>query len=427
VTDEAAALSSARAYRRALGIAALAALGALGAAIAAAGPEVAPAAGRGEDPGWVLGPFGDGVGIDGGAVIHLERAALVAYVVVLACARALPAKLLWSVIAGLAVMFVLAPPLLSLDVFSYVSYARLEGVHGINPYEAGPAAAPGDESLPFIEDWREKVSVYGPLFTLLTLPLSGLGVAAAVWTLKALAGAAVLAIAWILYRLAPLRGVDPRFAAAFVPLNPLVLVHVVGGAHNDAVMAALMTAAVAAIVLARPVLGGLGVAAAAAAKASAALLAPFALIGAERRGRFALGLALGSIAIGGVGLAVFGTSIDEALKVGGQSQSVATRASLPVTISDEIGLDLDFVRTASIALWVGALAGLLVWTVRGGDWVRAVGWASVGLLAATSYLTPWYAIWALPHVALARDRVLVVVSVLLSAFLLRQQVPGLGG
>lgn len=427
MTEGAAAPSSARGPRRAIGIAALAALGGLAAAIAAAGPEVVPAAGRGEEPGWILGPFGDGLAIDGDAVIHLERAALVAYVVVLACARALPARLLWSAIAGLTALFVLAPPLLSLDVFSYVSYARLEGVHGLNPYEVGPAAAPGDESLPFIEDWRGKVSVYGPLFTLLTLPLTGLSVAAAVWSLKALAGAAVLAIALILYRLAPLRGVEPRFAAAFVPLNPLVLVHVVGGAHNDTVVAALMTAAVAAIVLARPVLGGVGVAAAGAAKASAALLAPFALIGADRRGRLALGLALGTIAIGGVGLAVFGTAIDEALKVGGQSQSLATRASLPATISREIGIDLDLVRTTCLALWLAALAGLLVWTARGGDWVRAVGWASVGLLAATSYLTPWYAIWALPHVALARDRLLVVASVLLSAFLLREQVPGLGG
>jgi hypothetical protein len=427
VTEGAAAPSSARGARRAAGIAALVALCGLGAAIATAGPEVVPGAGRGEAPSWVLGAFGEGIGLDGGAVIHLERAALAAYVVVLVCARALSARLLWSVITGLTALFVLAPPLLSLDVFSYVAYSRLEGVHGLNPYEVGPAAAPGDESLPFIEDWREKVSVYGPLFTLLTLPLSALSVAAAVWSLKALAGAAVLAIAWILFRLAPMRGVDPRFAAAFVPLNPLVLVHVVGGAHNDAVMAALMTAAVAAIVLARPVLGGFGVAAAAAAKASAAVLAPFALIGAERRGRFALGLLLGAIAIGGVGLAVFGTAIDEALKVGGQSQSVATRASLPATISRETGLDLDLLRTVSLALWIVALAGLLAWTARGADWIRAVGWASVGLLAATSYLTPWYAIWALPHVALARDRVLVVVTVLLSAFLLYQQVPGLGG
>ncbi|MGH2922461.1 MAG: LLM class flavin-dependent oxidoreductase, partial [Solirubrobacterales bacterium] len=143
-------------------------------------------------------------------------------------------------------------------------------------------------------------------------------------------------------------------------------------------------------------------------------------------GRLALGLGAGVIAVGAVGLAVFGTAIDEALKVGGQSQSVATRASVPGTISRELGFDLDLVRTASLAIWAVALGGLLIWTARGGDWVRSLGWGSIGLLAATSYLTPWYAIWALPHVALARDRVLVVVSVLLSAFLLREQVPGLG-
>jgi hypothetical protein len=49
------------------------------------------------------------------------------------------------------------------------------------------------------------------------------------------------------------------------------------------------------------------------------------------------------------------------------------------------------------------------------------------LLAASSYLTPWYLIWALPHVALSRDRGLAVAALALTAFLLRYQVPGLGG
>ena len=42
-----------------------------------------------------------------------------------------------------------------------------------------------------------------------------------------------LALAALVARLAPARGVDPLRAAAFVGLNPLVLVHVVGGPHND--------------------------------------------------------------------------------------------------------------------------------------------------------------------------------------------------
>jgi hypothetical protein len=347
--------------------------------------------------------------------------------VVLACAAAIPARLLWGAVATLLALFTLAPPLLSLDVFSYVSYARLEQLHGLNPYEFSPAAARGDESLAFVEDWRDSVSVYGPLFTLATLPLAHVGVGAAVWSLKAVAGAAVAAVAAVVARLAAARGVDPRFAVALVALNPLVLVHVVGGGHNDALMAAAITASLAAVLGSRPLAGGLGIAATAAVKASAVLVAPFALAGARRPARLLAGLGLGAVAIAAVGLAAFGTSVDEAVKVAGQNQSIATRASVPGTLSRELGLDLDFVRPAALALWGIGAAALLVWVARGADWVRALGWAAVGLLAATSYLTPWYVIWALPAVAIARDGRLVGASVALSAFLLREQVPGLGG
>ena len=61
-------------------------------------------------------------------------------------------------------------------------------------------------------------------------------------------------------------------------------------------------------------------------------------------------------------------------------------------------------------------------TWRGGDWVRAAGWAGLGLLLATSYLTPWYAIWALPLAAVARDRLLVAGSLVFTGFVLLHQV-----
>lgn len=415
------------ATRAPVGYVALATLGGLCVTIAAAGPEVVPASGRGGDPGWLGGLYGDGFGLDGDAYIHLERAALVAYVVLLACASALPRRLLGAAIVALVSLFALAPPLLSLDLFSYISYARLERLHDLNPYEFTPSSAPNDEALAFVEDWRNKVSVYGPLFTVALTPLAHLGLGAAVWILKIVTGIAVLAIAWVVARLAALRGVHPGTAAAFVALNPLVLVHVVGGAHNDALMAALMTAAVAAIVVGRQAVGGVGLIAAAAVKASALLVAPFALIGSERRWRLAAGLGLGAALGAGIGLAVFGSSVDEAAKVVGQNQDVATRASVPATVSREWGIDIDAVRAIALGLLAIALAGLLAWTARGADWVRATGWGSLGLLVATSYLTPWYIIWALPHAAVARDRALIVCSVLFSAFLLRYQVPGLGG
>jgi len=409
------------------GACALAALALLSVPLAAAGPEVVPAAGRGGDPDWVLGPFGDGLGIDGDAYIHLERVALALYAALLLFVRALPARLVWTAVAVLVGLFAAAPPLLSLDVFSYVSYARLEALYGLNPYEHAPAAVPGDEALAFVEDWSDSVSVYGPLFTSLTLPLGELSVGAAVWSLKAAAGAAVLLIAWVVARLAALRGVDPRFAVTLVALNPLVLVHVVGGAHNDALMAALMTLSVAGVVLARPLLGGIGIVAASTVKASALLVAPFALLGGDRPRRLTAGLLLGTALLVGLGLAAFGGSVGEAAKVIGQNQGLTSRASLPGTLSRELGLDLDLARVGCLALYGVALGWLLVWTLRGADWVRAVGWGALGLLVATSYLTPWYVIWALPHAAVSRDRLQAAAAVAVSAFLLREQVPGLGG
>jgi hypothetical protein len=192
-------------------------------------------------------------------------------------------------------------------------------------------------------------------------------------------------------------------------------------------MALLMTAALAALLAGREAIGGAGVVAAAGVKASALLLAPFALLGSERRSRLLAGFAAGAALLAGLGLAVFGSAVDEALKVVGQNQSITSRASVPGTLSRELGVDLEAARTTMLVLLAVALAGLLAWTARGADWVRAAGWGALALLCATSYLTPWYVIWVLPLAALSRDRGLIAATVALSAFLLRHQVPGLGG
>jgi len=211
-----------------------------------------------------------------------------------------------------------------------------------------------------------------------------------------------------------------------VALNPLVLVHVVGGAHNDSLMALTMIAGVAAVVAGRDLSGGLGLVAAAGVKIAGAVAIPFALIEGIRRPRIVAGVAAGILAVVALALLAYGTAVDSALSVATTNQDLASRASLPSTISDAFGIGLDPVRAAALGLYAVLVAALLAWTARGGDWVRAAGWAVLGLLLATSYLTPWYVIWALPLAAVARDRALVAASVLVTAFLLRHQVPGLG-
>lgn len=410
-----------------VGLVALAALVAVSVAVAAAGPEIVPAAGRADDPAWLLGLYGDGFGIAGGAVIWLERGALLAYAVVLGCAAALPRRAVWAAIAIVLAVFALAPPLLSLDVFSYVSYARLDAVHGLNPYENPPAAAPGDPATALVADFRGQVSVYGPLFTLLTLPLGQLGVPAAVWTLKGLAAACVLALCLLASRLATARGADPTLAAALIGLNPLVAVHVVGGGHNDALMALVLLCGVAALLAGRAITGGAALLAAVAIKAAALIVAPFALLGSKQRLRLAAGFAGAALVAVGAGLAAFGPDLGEALSVAGENQENPSYASVPATLARELGFGIEEMRALCLVALALALVLLARWTLLGGDWVRAAAWATLGLLAASSYLTPWYAVWMLPPVAIARDRALVAASVAFSAFLLAHQVPGLGG
>jgi hypothetical protein len=385
------------------------------------GPNFVVGGGR-SDPGWLYGPLGVfGAGFVDRPMVYLCLLwlAIALWIVLLVLARDLGMRGTATLTGLLIILFALAPPLLSLDVFSYISYGRLGVEHGLNPYEFAPAALPpSDAAARQVIDYRDAVSVYGPAFTLLTYPLAALGVPAALWSLKVLAAAAVAAIAAVVARLARRRGVEPAAAVAFVALNPLVLVHVVGGAHNDALAVAIATAGLAAALAARPAAAGAGFVLAAAVKVSGLLYAPFALLGAGSRRsglRMLFGAAAALAASVAVALAVFGAPVDAALAVAGDNQDRISRWSVPAILSRIGGLDVDLVRTVLALALAVAVAGLLVAVARGFDWVRAAGWAAVAVLVASAYIVPWYVLWALPAVAISRDRALIGATILLTA------------
>jgi alpha-1,6-mannosyltransferase len=335
------------------------------------------------------------------------------------------------------ILFTCLPPILSHDVYSYVDYARLGVLHGFDPYVRGPAAAPGDPAFPHVT-WQHTASVYGPVFTLATYPLAFLSLNAAVYVLKATSAAAVLGIAAILGRLAPARGVDPLRAAVFVALNPLVLVHVVGGPHNDALAVLLTMLGVAAILGARETSAGAAFLAAVAIKASAAVAAPFAFIasfpapagrkwpyreGNRPVGRFLAGAGVAGAAIGFAAYLAFGWHWLDAFALAGEGQGRTTHLSLPAFLARILGLSDGTTRAATMALYAGLFAYLLAWTWRGGDWLRAAAWATTGLLLATSWLLPWYLLWPLPLAALSRDRTLQLLLLALTAYQLGARIP----
>jgi Glycosyltransferase family 87 len=406
-------------------VVALVALAAAAVPLAAPGADLVPGTDAGS-PGWLLGPYRDGLGIGPDGYRAALWVAFAAYLGVVLCAPALGRRTIrWATVAAV-LAFALAPPLLSLDVFSYLSYARLGVLHGLNPYDFAPAAI-HDAAAARVQDFRDATTVYGPLFTLVSYPLGLIGVPAGLWAMKALAAACVLGIAGLVARLATSRGLAAAPAAAFVALNPLVLVDVVGGAHNDALMMLGLAAGVALVLGAREASGGVAMVAAAAVKLPAAVAAPFAFLGTRRgpdRTRLLLGLVGAVAAMAAIALAVFGTSIGHGLEFLSGSQQQVSYHSVPATAARAAGVDVDVARAVFAAAYALLVIWLLIWTARGGDWVRASAWALLGLLCVTIYLVPWYVLWALPLVAVSRDRVLMLLTLGLCAYQLPVGVPG---
>jgi Glycosyltransferase family 87 len=334
--------------------------------------------------------------------------------------------------------FALAPVLLSHDVYSYVDYARLGVVHGLDPYVHPPAAAPFDPAYARVT-WIDATSAYGPLFTLATYPLAWLPVWLAIATLKAMAALSVLAIALLVARIAPARGISPLAAAAFVALNPLVLIHVVGGAHNDGLAMLAATIGVAAMLSAREATAGAAFIAAFAIKAPAAIAAPFALLSAARMEPFAphrghkapswpamrmfAGAGAATLTIALAAYAAFGWNWLDAIGLAGENQHRTSHMSIPITFARITSLDPTAVRATALVLYAIAFIYLLRRTWQGADWLRNAAWASFALLLATAWLLPWYLIWTLPLVALSRDRPLQLLTLALTAYQLPARMP----
>ncbi|MEA2431220.1 MAG: alpha,6-mannosyltransferase, partial [Thermoleophilaceae bacterium] len=194
------ALSRVRPLVAAVALAGLIGTGALVCMHAAAGESgFIPASWHGL-PGWMAGPLPTvGGPLRSSLYAGLFVSMCGCYAVVLMLARHVEARVAAAAIVVLHVLFLLAPPLLSADLFGYIDYARIGAVHGLDPYANGPASVPHDAVFAFMR-WRGDLpSPYGPLFTLGSYALAPLSVAASFWVLKMLAAAASLAIVWFVW------------------------------------------------------------------------------------------------------------------------------------------------------------------------------------------------------------------------------------
>jgi len=158
-----------------------------------------------------------------------------------------------------AVPLLLAPPMFSRDIYSYLAQTA-QAALGLNPYSIGPADAFGVDhplvrGIPTV--WRNTPAPYGPLFLTLGRPIvaiAGDDVVLGAILHRMLAVSGIVMIVWALPRLARRAGVSPAFTLWLGALNPLVLFHLVSGSHNEALMIGLMLLGFE-LALRRPVIG----------------------------------------------------------------------------------------------------------------------------------------------------------------------------
>ncbi|GAA2107985.1 hypothetical protein GCM10009759_47580 [Kitasatospora saccharophila] len=184
---------------------------------------------------------------------------------------------LTTTLAWWAAPLLLLPPLFSRDVYSYLAQGAMRAA-GLDVYADGPAALGGQTAQQVPPVWQHTPAPYGPGFLLLARAAAPLAdhPYAGTLLLRLSAVLAVAALTALLPALARRLGTDPAAALRLGALNPLVLLHLIAGAHNDAVPLALMVTGLLAATRSRPLLAATLITLAALVKAPAALALPAA-------------------------------------------------------------------------------------------------------------------------------------------------------
>jgi len=400
---------------------------------AASGPSRYVPARSGGWPTWLAGPLrGLGIGLSSGGFQTLVLIMCASYLLVLLVARRLPFAALAGAIVLADVIVALGPPLISQDVFGYLAFARLGVLHGLDPYTHIAAEAPTDAVFHFI-GWPFQNSPYGPLFTLLSYALVPLGPAGALWAFKAIAVLASLGAVALTARAASRLGQSPNWAAAFVGLNPVLVLLAVAGAHNDTLVMLALAAALALTAGARATSSDMRAGAAALAagvgiKLTAGLVLPFLVLAPSQpreRVRLALAACAALLALALVGLLGFGVHTFGFVGAVGEQQQLVASHSIPAETARLVGLSgtPSWWRHAFLGGFLAVLAFALWRTARGGNWRVAAGWSTIALLVSTAWLLPWYAVWALPLAAVSGDRRLRAATLLLCAYAILIHLP----
>lgn len=323
--------------------------------------------------------------------------------------------------------FWLAPLLLSVPVFSRDTYSYLaQGAllrDGFDPYAVGPIENPNpllDNVSPI---WTTTTAPYGPAFILVAkfvTMLVGDNVIAGTMVLRLCMLPGLALLIWAAPRIARHVGANGAVALWICVLNPLVIIHLMGGVHNEMLMVGLMMAGIACAFAHRFTAGVTLVAVAVAVKATACLALPFlvwvwmralrdkhgyrtvpafAIAAAASVGIFVVVFAVLSL-LAGVGLG-WATALAGSVKI----INWLTVPTAIANVTNAVGglffpvnfyAVLDVTRIAGIVIIAVALP-LLWWRFRHTDReaLVGIGWAMLVVVLFVPAALPWYYTWPL--------------------------------
>ncbi|MGA7416550.1 MAG: polyprenol phosphomannose-dependent alpha 1,6 mannosyltransferase MptB [Acidimicrobiales bacterium] len=357
----------------------------------------------------------------------------------------IPVRQLMWVFGLWSLPMLIIAPLFSRDVYSYAAQGEMVS-HHMNPYLYGPYQL-GNNSFTAPVDplWGNTPAPYGPLF----LQIDGFfaritfhNELATIVLLRLLSYAGVLLIAFCIPRLARLYHRDGAELFTLAVLNPVVILHLIGGAHNDALMLGLLLAGITLAKEKRPVLGVILCALATAIKAPAAIGIIYIGWGwlgpsAPKRDRIRPIITSGLVGLGVLAFFSYTSGLGW-----GWVQNLATPGAVrswmaPSTAVAFVGTDLAHLVhvgvglggvlsvTRFLGLLVAVVAGVwLLWNSDRIGHLKALGLTLLLFVLLGPVDQPWYLSWGLillVPVAVGRLRSLVIGLSMVTAFL---ELPG---
>ena len=302
-------------------------------------------------------------------------------------------------------------PILSRDVYSYLAQGRM--LHaGKSPYTEGVSALPGWFDGGSDGLWAQSPSPYGVLFLVASRAvffISGGSPEIGVGLLRVLAVAGVIGCYYATGWLAAKLGHNPRWALWAIVGNPLFLLTMIGGVHNDGLMIAATFWAFGLAVGGRALWATLALALAVSIKPIVLVLLPFlglAMLPANPslRARIAVWTKISAMSAGW--LLLFGALTNlwfgwlPAMFTSGSAAFPYAPVGLLGTVLGHLGsifgLDPAMIATVVFSLFRLLSLYLVARLALHGDTsrpLRLAAWALCAVVLLAPIIQPWYILW----------------------------------